>query len=77
MPYRDIRPALNVALRKPQMTHQQFFAWAEAQDTRHEFDGFQPVAKIGGTLRHNTMTNNIHRALHVRLKGIGRRHGRW
>ena len=71
MPHRAILPAMNIALRRPQMTRQQFFAWAQAQDVRHEFDGFQPVAMTGGTLRHNTMTNNIHRALHARLKGSG------
>ena len=38
---------MNVPLRKP-WTQEQFFAWAESQDTRYEFDGFQPVAMTGG-----------------------------
>lgn len=60
-----------IALRKPRMTRAQFFAWAQAQDGRYEFDGFQPVAMTGGTVRHSTMTNNIHRALYARLQGSG------
>ncbi|MDA8249468.1 MAG: Uma2 family endonuclease [Rhodospirillales bacterium] len=62
---------MNIALHKPQMTRAQFFAWAEAQDTRYEFDGFQPVAMTGGSVNHSVMTNNIHRALYARLKGSG------
>ena len=30
---------MTLALRKT-MTRQEFFDWAEAQDTRYEFDGF-------------------------------------
>ena len=53
------------------MTREQFFQWAQAQDARYEFDGFQPVAMTGGNLRHNLLHFNIHRALHTRLKGTG------
>ncbi len=28
-------------------TQEQFFSWAEAQETRYEFDGFHLVAMIG------------------------------
>jgi Uma2 family endonuclease len=62
---------MNVALQKPRMTREQFFAWAQRQDARYEFDGFQPVAMTGGTLGHNRMTNNIHRALFAALRGSG------
>ena len=62
---------MTIALRKTRMTRAQFFAWAQAQDGRYEFDGFQPVAMTGGTVRHGTMTNNIHRALYARLRGSG------
>ena len=55
------------------MTREQFFQWAQAQDARYEFDGFQPVAMIGENLRHNLMHFNLHRALHARLKGTGGR----
>ena len=60
---------MNVALRKPLMTREEFFAWAERQDARFEFDGFQPVAMSGGVQRHNLIALSIHRALHARLKG--------
>ena len=35
---------MNVALPPLRMTRAQFFAWAEAQEARHEFDGSRPVA---------------------------------
>jgi len=58
------------------MTRDQFFDWAEAQEGRYEFDGFQPVAMIGGNLNHNQIAFNIHIALRTRLGGTGcRPHG--
>ena len=60
---------MNIALRKPRMTREQFFTWAEAQDKRYEFDGFQPVAMVGSTLNHNQIVRNIYDALRSRLKG--------
>jgi Uma2 family endonuclease len=62
---------MNVALKKPAMTREQFFPWAQAQDTRYEFDGVQPVAMTGGTLSHSQITRNIHAALQARLRGTG------
>lgn len=59
---------MNVALRKP-MTQEEFVAWAEAQDGRYEFDGFQPVAMTGGTNNHGTIALNILVQLRVRLRG--------
>ena len=59
---------MNVALRKP-LTREQFFDWAEAQDGRYEFDGFQPVAMTGGSVNHNQIALNIHVALRQRLSG--------
>jgi Uma2 family endonuclease len=53
------------------MTRDQFFDWAEAQDARYEFDGFEPVAMTGGNLNHNSIAFNIHTALRGRLKGSG------
>jgi hypothetical protein len=40
---------MNVALRRT-MTREDFLAWAEGQEERYEFDGFQPVAMTGGTI---------------------------
>lgn len=59
---------MNLAIRKP-WTQEQFFAWAEAQEMRYEFDGFQPVAMNGGNAGHNRMLRNLHRALDARLRG--------
>jgi len=61
--------AMNIALRTPSMTREQFFRWAQAQDERYEFDGFQPVAMTGGNLRLNIIHLNIHTALRQRLRG--------
>lgn len=62
---------MNVALRRPVMTREKFFAWAQTQQERFEFDGFKPVAMTGGTLDHNRITLNLHRALYARLRGTG------
>jgi Uma2 family endonuclease len=62
---------MNIALRQPIMTREQFFKWAQAREQRYEFDGFQPVAMTGGNLRHNLIHLTLHRALHARLRGTG------
>jgi Uma2 family endonuclease len=59
---------MNVALRKP-MTREAFFAWAEAQEGRYEFDGLRPVAMTGGNLGHSCLIGNINRHLGNRLSG--------
>jgi len=59
---------MNIALRKP-WTQERFFAWAEAQEIRYEFDGFQPVAMTGGNVGHSRITRNLNLALTVRLRG--------
>lgn len=61
---------MNVVLRKP-MTRKEFFQWAEAQEGRYEFDGFQPVAMTGGTNNHGLIVANIIAELKNRLKGTG------
>jgi Uma2 family endonuclease len=61
--------AMNVALRKPRMTREEFFAWVQIQGARYEFDGFQPVAMTGASVNHNHIVRNIHRALYARLSG--------
>ncbi len=60
---------MNVALRQPLMTREQFFDWAQAQEKRYEFDGFQPVAMTGGTNNHSAICQNIWFALRTRLRG--------
>jgi Uma2 family endonuclease len=58
---------MNIALRRP-WTQEQFFDWAEAQDERYEFDGFQPVAMTGGNAGHSVVIRGLHRALDARLR---------
>jgi len=62
---------MNVALKKPAMTREQFFPWAQAQDARYEFDGIRPVAMTGGTMSHTQITINILSVIKARLKGTG------
>ena len=59
---------MNVALRKL-MTREEFFTWAEAQEGRYEFDGFQPVAMTGGTNNHGFIADNLRATLKARLRG--------
>jgi Uma2 family endonuclease len=61
----------NVALSKLRMTREEFFAWAQLQGARYEFDGFQPVAMTGASVNHNHIVGNIHRALYGRLTSSG------
>ncbi len=41
--------SMSIAFHLPHMTREEFLDWAEAQEERYEFDGFQPVAMTGGT----------------------------
>jgi Uma2 family endonuclease len=69
-PARATVGAMNVGLRKP-WTQEQFFSWAEAQDVRYEFDGFQPVAMTGGTGGASAIGANLMIALGIRLRNSG------
>jgi Uma2 family endonuclease len=62
---------MNVAIRKPRMTREQFLDWAQAREERYEFDGFQPVAMTGGTINHSRISHNLYAALRTRLTGRG------
>jgi Uma2 family endonuclease len=68
VPIRAMLTPMNVPIRKP-WTQEQFFSWAEAQEARYEFDGFQPVAMTGGNVRHSAIGRNLQTALHTRLRG--------
>jgi len=68
MPQHATQAAMNIALRKPQMTRDEFFAWAQTQDIPYEFDGFEPVAMTGGNINHDDITFNVRTALRARLK---------
>ena len=68
MPTRAMVPVMNIALRNP-WTQEQFFSWAETQETRYEFDGLQPVAMTGGNVGHSRVFGNLFTALKNRLRG--------
>jgi Uma2 family endonuclease len=68
MPNRAMTAPMNAPLRKA-WTQDEFFSWAERQETRYEFDGFQPVAMTGGTNVHSEIAVNLLAALKGRLKG--------
>jgi Uma2 family endonuclease len=59
---------LSVSFRKP-MTLAEFLAWEERQAERWEFDGVQPVAMTGGTLRHEMIGGALRALLHGKLRG--------
>ncbi len=60
---------MSTALRTPHMTREQFFAWAQADGGRWEFDGLEPVAMTGGTVNHSQITQNVLVALRAELQG--------
>jgi len=51
------------------MTSDEFLAWEAGQESKWEFDGFQPVAMTGGTFAHAVIQGNLVRALNNRLAG--------
>ena len=50
-------------------TRDEFFAWAEAQEERHEFEDGGPVLMVGGTMNHSLIHGNILFALRMALVG--------
>jgi len=59
---------MSAVLQRP-MTLAEFLDWEERQELRYEFDGFQPVAMTGGTVRHDTLGNRLRVLLFTRLEG--------
>lgn len=60
---------MNVALRPPRMSVEEFLAWENRQEERWEFDGFEPRAMVGGTSAHNVIIGNLSFGLRQRLQG--------
>ncbi|HEX5326828.1 MAG TPA: Uma2 family endonuclease [Acetobacteraceae bacterium] len=58
---------MNIVLRRPPMSVDEFLAWENRQVDRWEFDGFEPQAMVGGTLAHNHIIVNLVTALRSRL----------
>jgi Uma2 family endonuclease len=59
---------MTIALRQPVMSLEEFLAWEDQQEYRWEFDGFEPVAMVGGTSAHNQIAGGLEFALRQRLK---------
>jgi Uma2 family endonuclease len=59
---------MNLALHKA-MTLPEFLEWEQKQETRYEFDGFQPVAMSGGTAAHAQIQRDLAISLGGRLRG--------
>ena len=49
---------MNVTLRQPSTTRDQFLDWVQTQKGRDESGGFQPVAMTGGTSNHGQICND-------------------
>ena len=49
---------MNVTLR-PRLTKEEFLAWEERQELRHEFDGHKVIAMVGATQAHELIVANI------------------
>ena len=47
----------------------EFLAWEERQETKHEFDGVHVIAMVGGTSAHALISGNVLFALLTRLRG--------
>ena len=59
---------MNVALRHPVMSLEEFLDWESRQEDRWEFDGNEPRAMVGGTVAHNQIAGAVEFALRQRLK---------
>ena len=55
----DMRAGMNVTLRTPLMTREQFLDWVERQEAPFEFDGYEPVSMTGGNKRHGQHLSSI------------------
>ena len=47
---------------------EEFFGWADGQEGRYEFDGFEPIDMNGGTVNHAIIIQNLGSALRSRLR---------
>jgi Uma2 family endonuclease len=53
----------------PQLTLEEFLDWQLYQEEKFEWDGTQPVAMVGETLRHSLLASRVHDALRAKLLG--------
>jgi Uma2 family endonuclease len=60
---------MNIAMRRPRMSVEEFLAWENRQEERWEFDGYEPRAMVGGSSLHNQIIGALEFALRQRLAG--------
>jgi Uma2 family endonuclease len=61
---------MSAALKYPAPTSlEEFLAWERHQEIRYEWDGVQPIAMVGGTLRHSLIASQLESLLRAGLKG--------
>jgi Uma2 family endonuclease len=48
-----------------------FLEWEKAQALRHEWDGVQPIAMVGGTQAHSLLASRLAAAIEARFAGRG------
>lgn len=58
---------MNLALKQPSWTIESFLEWETKQDSRFEYDGFEPVAMVNARLGHQLIIRNAMSALQRRL----------
>ena len=60
---------MSAVAQRVRMTREEFLAWDETQERRFEYDGYGPVAMVGGTAAHSSIKMNLYRELSTRLRG--------
>jgi Uma2 family endonuclease len=62
--------AMSAALEcSPPVTLEEFLAWEEFQEVRHEWDGVQPFAMVGGSFLHSELATRLSDILRAALRG--------
>jgi len=61
-------PPMSLSARRP-WTEDEFFAWLDRQERRHELVDGEPRAMVGATQRHDRIVTNLIVALATRLRG--------
>lgn len=70
MPASRVSLAAMTALARQQiMRIENFLAWEAKQEIKYEFDGFEPVAMAGGSVRHSGIQRNLAISIGERLRG--------
>ena len=60
---------MNVAVRHPIMSLEDFLVWEARQEVKFEYDGFEPVGMAGGTINHARIQTNLAISVGSRLRG--------